>query len=93
MNVGPYFRIQSPIFGNAPKRGLNNNFSAFFLDLQKLNLKILNLAYWSIGTNMFFVVVVTHNFFLNTKRGFEGSLRSDFAKTIDQSNVNGFSYR
>ena len=26
------------------------------------------------------------------KRGFRGSLRSDFDKTIDKSNVNGFSW-
>ena len=43
------------------------------------------------GTNNVFVD--THNFFLNYKnRGFRGSLRSDFDKTIDQSNVNGFSW-
>ena len=31
-------------------------------------------------------------FFLTQKRRFRGSLRSDFDKIIDQSNVNGFSW-
>ena len=31
-------------------------------------------------------------FFLKLKKGFRGSLRSDFYKTIYQSNVNGFSW-
>ena len=29
---------------------------------------------------------------MNSKKGFRGSLRSDFDKIIDQSNVNGFSW-
>ena len=40
--------------------------------------------------NIFFVD--TQNFFSIKKRWFRGSLRSDFDKTIDQSNVNGFSW-
>ena len=48
------------------------------------------MAWWSIGTNNFFVD--THNFSLNSKKGVWRSLRSYFDKTIDQSNVNGFSW-
>ena len=60
-------------------------FGIFLSDPQKLNLNILNMAWWSIGTN---------NVFVDTqeKRGYWGSLRSDFDKTIDQSNVNGLSW-
>ena len=39
-----------------------------------------------------FCFVDTHNLLLTQKRGFRRSLRSDFDKTIDQSNVNGFSW-
>ena len=63
----------------------------FLSDPQKLNLNILNMAWWSIGTNNVFVD--TQNFFSEPKKKkFRGSLRSDFDKTIDQSNVNGFSW-
>ena len=49
------------------------------------------MAWWSIGTNNVFVD--TQNFVSELKkRGFRGSLWSDFDKTIDQSNVNGFSW-
>ena len=44
-------------FWKCPKKGFKNYLLAFFkLDPQKLNLKILNLAWWSIGTNNFFFV-------------------------------------
>ena len=50
------------------------------------------MAWWSIGTNHVFFVD-THNFFSELKKmGFSGSQRSDFDKTIDQSNVNGVSW-
>ena len=73
-------------FWKCPKKGLHILFGHFLSDPQKLNLNILNIAWWSIGTNNVFVD--TQNFFLNPpkKRGFRGSL------TIDQSNVNGFSW-
>ena len=52
------------------------------------------MAWWSIGTNNVFVD--TTEFFSELKekkkRGFRGSRRSDFDKTIGQSNVNGFSW-
>ena len=82
----------SQIFWEVPQKGVWKNYFLHFLsDPQKLNLNIINMAWWSIGTNNVFVD--THNFFYELKkRGFRGSLRSDFDKTIDQSNVNGFSW-
>ena len=48
------------------------------------------MALWTIGTNNVFVD--TQNKSEIKKRGFRGSVRSDFDKTIDESNVNGFSF-
>ena len=56
----------SKIFGSAPKRGLKNIVGHFLSDPQKHNLNILNIAWWSIGTNNDFVD--TQNFFLNPKK-------------------------
>ena len=42
-------------------------FGHFLSDPQKLNLNILNMACWSIGTNNVFVD--THNFFSELKKG------------------------
>ena len=43
-------------------------FFAFFLsDTQKLNLNILNMAWWSIGTNNVFVD--TQNLIMNSNKG------------------------
>ena len=39
-----------------------------------------------------YIFFYTQNCFLTQKRGFRGSLSPDFDKTIDQSNVNGFSW-
>ena len=39
------------------------DFGIFLSDPQKLNLNILNIEWWSFGTNNVFVD--THNFFLN----------------------------
>ena len=83
--------LLDPDFWKCPKKGFKKIIFGHFLSHpQKLNLNILNSAWWSIGTHNVFVD--TQNFFLNKKRGFRGSLRSDFDKTIDQSNVNGFSW-
>ena len=78
------------IFGSAPKRGLIF-FLHFLSDPQKLNLNILNMARWSIIHKQCFRRYTAY-FFELKKRGFKGSLRSDFNNTIDQSNVNGFSW-
>ena len=48
-------------FWKCPKKGFN-----FLSDPQKLNLNILNMEWWSIGTNNVFLD--THNFFLNSKK-------------------------
>ena len=75
-------------FWKCPKRGFKKIKFVFFLsDPQKLNLNILNIAWWSIGKKIFFCRY-TEFFSEPKKRGFRGSLRSDFYKTIDQSNVN-----
>ena len=47
-----------------PKKGFKKIiFWNFLSDSQKLNLNILNIEWWSIGTNNVFVD--THHFFLN----------------------------
>ena len=69
-------------FWMCPKKGFNKLFLGIFYQIHKLNLNILNMAWWSIGTNNVFVD--TQKCFLKN-RGFRGSLRSDFDKTIDQS--------
>ena len=68
-------------FWKCPKKGLKKIFVGIFLsDPQKLNLNILNMAWWSIGTNNVFEDTKT---FSELKiRGFRGSLRSNFDKTI-----------
>ena len=54
-------------FWKCPKKGfIKIIFSHFLSDPQELNLNILNMAWWSIGTNNVFVD--THNFFLNSKK-------------------------
>ena len=51
-------------FWKCPKKGFKNFFFWHFLsDPQKLILNILNIEWWSFGTNNVFVD--THNFFLN----------------------------
>ena len=51
-------------FWKCPKKGFKKIIVGHFLsDPQKLNLNILNMAGWSIGTNNVFVN--TQNFFLN----------------------------
>ena len=51
-------------FWKCPKKGFKKIISWHFLsDPQKLNLNILNMAWWSMGTNNVFVDV--DNFFLN----------------------------
>ena len=51
-------------FWKCPKKGFKKNYLlAFLSDPQKLNLNILNIKWWSIGTNNVFVD--THIFFLN----------------------------
>ena len=59
----------------------------FLSEPQKLNLNILNMAWWSIGNCRY-----TEFFSELKKKGFRGSLRSNFDKTIDQSNFKGFSW-
>ena len=49
-------------FLEVPQKGVSTNiFLVFLSDPQKLNLNILNMAWWSIGTNNVFVD--THKFF------------------------------
>ena len=48
------------------KGGLKIYFWEFFITSTKLNLNILNIAWWSIGTNNVFVDI--QNFFLNPKK-------------------------
>ena len=51
-------------FWKCPKKGFKKiMFLHFLSDPQTLNLNILNMAWWSIGTNNVFVD--TQNFFLN----------------------------
>ena len=51
-------------FWKCPKKGFKKNIVWHFLsDPQKLNLNILNIEWWSFGTNNVFVD--THIFFLN----------------------------
>ena len=50
-------------FWKCPKKGFKKNVWHFLSDPQKLNLNILNIEWWSFGTNNVFVD--THNFFLN----------------------------
>ena len=55
-------------FWKCPKKGLKKLVGIFLSDPQKFNLNILNMAWWSIGTNNVFVD--TQTFFLTKKRGF-----------------------
>ncbi len=53
-------------FWKCPIKGFKNIVGHFLSDPQKLNLNILNISWWSIGTNNVFVD--TQNFFLNPKK-------------------------
>ena len=64
-------------FWKCPKKWLKKIFVGIFLsDPQKLNLNILNMAWWSIGTNNVFVD--TQNFLSTKKKGVLGVLKVNF---------------
>ena len=72
-------------FWKCPKMGLKTIRST---KTQFKNLKFGMVVNWSK-----YIFVDTHNLFLNSKKWFRQSVRSDFDKIIDQSSVNRFSWK
>ena len=69
--------------------------ACFFLENPRLVNKLPYCSeIWHVGFPTQIKIIGEIVFFYpNSKRGSRGSLRSDFYKIIDQSNVNGFSWK